>query len=92
LKRAEKPHSKFSDRKALDGPATRPGTPLAVENGVGKLTAPEKGAPNVSTGKRDWRAPIPNLSPFDRKVGRGLIFSEIILVLMFIVIDQKLKS
>jgi hypothetical protein len=24
LKRAEKPHSKFSDRKALDGPATRP--------------------------------------------------------------------
>jgi hypothetical protein len=29
----------FSDRKALDGPAMRPGTPLAVENGVGKLTA-----------------------------------------------------
>jgi hypothetical protein len=26
------------------------------------------------------------LSPFDRKVGRGLIFSEIILVLMLIVI------
>jgi len=24
LKRAEKPHSKFSDREALDGPATRP--------------------------------------------------------------------
>jgi hypothetical protein len=58
LKRAEKPHSKFSDRKALDGPATRPKTPLAVENGVGKLTAPEKGAPNVSMGKRDWRTPI----------------------------------
>jgi cysteine synthase A len=73
LKRAEKPHSKFSDRKALDGPATRPKTPLAVENGVGKLTAPEKGAPNVSTGKRDWRAPIPHLSRFDRKVGPGLI-------------------
>jgi len=73
LKRAEKPHSKFSDRKALDGPATRPKTPLAVENGVGKLTAPEKGAPNVSTGKRDWRAPIPHLSLFDRKVGQGLI-------------------
>jgi hypothetical protein len=40
LKRAEKPHSKFSDRKALDGPATRPETPLAVENGVGKPAAP----------------------------------------------------
>jgi len=43
----------------LDGPVTRPETPLAVENGVGKLTAPEKGAPNVSMGKRDWRTPIP---------------------------------
>ena len=42
LKRAEKPHSKFSGRKALDGPATRPETPLAVENGVGKLTAPAR--------------------------------------------------
>jgi hypothetical protein len=38
-KRAEKPHSKSSDRKALDGPATRPQTPLAVENSVGKLAA-----------------------------------------------------
>jgi hypothetical protein len=28
------------DRKALDGPATRPNTPLAVENSVGKLAAP----------------------------------------------------
>jgi len=38
-KRAERPHSKFSDCKALDGPAMRPATPLAVENGVGKLAA-----------------------------------------------------
>ena len=29
----------FSDRKALDGPAMRPETPLAVENSVGKLAA-----------------------------------------------------
>jgi len=36
-KRAKKPHSKFSARKTLDGPATRPKTPLAVENSVGKL-------------------------------------------------------
>jgi hypothetical protein len=33
-----------------DGPAMRPGTPLAVENGVGKPAAHE--APNVGTGKR----------------------------------------
>jgi hypothetical protein len=38
-KQAKRPHSKFSDRKALDGPAMRPATPLAVENGVGKLAA-----------------------------------------------------
>jgi len=38
-KRAKRPHSRFSDRKALDGPAMRPMTPLAVENGVGKLAA-----------------------------------------------------
>jgi hypothetical protein len=41
-KRAKRPHSKFSDRKALDGPAMRPGTPLAVENGVGKPAAAER--------------------------------------------------
>jgi hypothetical protein len=31
-KRAEKPHSIIQRRKPLDGPATRPQTPLAVEN------------------------------------------------------------
>jgi hypothetical protein len=73
LKQAEKPHSKSSVRKALDGPATRPKTPLAVENGVGKLTASERGAPNVGMGKRAWRTPIPHLSLLDRKAGQGLI-------------------
>jgi len=72
-KRAEKPHSKSSGRKALDGPATRPKTPLAVENGVGKLAAPARVAPNASPGKREWRTPIPHLSLLDRKVGQGLI-------------------
>ena len=72
-KRAEKPHSKSSGRKALDGPATRPKTPLAVENGVGKLAAPARVAPNASLGKREWRTPIPHLSLLDRKVGQGLI-------------------
>jgi hypothetical protein len=37
LKRAEKPHLKFSDRKALDGPATRPKFRLPVSKGM--LTA-----------------------------------------------------
>jgi hypothetical protein len=73
VKPAEKPHSKFSVRKALDGPATRPKTPLAVENGVGKPAAPERGAPNVGMGKRAWHTPIPHLSLLDRKVGQGLI-------------------
>jgi len=40
LKRAEKPHSKAAHRKMPAGPATRPRTPLAVENGVGKPAAP----------------------------------------------------
>ena len=48
-------------------------TPLAVENGVGKPAAPEKGAPNAGSGKREWRTPIPHLSLSDRKVGQGLI-------------------
>src|SRR6266850_7237876 len=39
----------------------RPRTPLAVENGVGKLAA--NWAPNVSTGKRAWRTPIPHFVP-----------------------------
>ena len=72
-KRAEKPHSIIQRREALDGPATRPKTPLAVENGVGKLAAPARAAPNASPGKREWRTPIPHLSLLDRKVGQGLI-------------------
>ena len=72
-KRAEKPHSKSAHREVPDGPATRPITPLAVENGVGKPAASEKRAPNAGTGKRAWRTPIPHLSLSDRKVGQGLI-------------------
>src|SRR5436190_22845059 len=45
----------------LDGPATRPKTPLAVENSVGKPAAAREGvAPYVGMGKRDWRTPIPH--------------------------------
>ena len=42
-KRAEKPHSKFRCSNARDGPATRPKTPLAVENSVGKPAALARG-------------------------------------------------
>jgi hypothetical protein len=41
----------FSDRKALDGPAMRPVTPLAVGNGVGKVAA--KWAPNAAKWERE---------------------------------------
>ena len=47
----------------------RPETPLAVENGVGKPAAPE--APNVGTGKRAWRTPIPDSVPVPSKGGAG---------------------
>ena len=73
LKQAEKPHSKFSGRKTLDGPAMRPETPLAVENGVGKLAAPKK-APNASAGKREWRTPIPKFCPHLTARSGGDIF------------------
>jgi hypothetical protein len=41
----------FGVRKVPNGPAMRPVTPLAVENGVGKLAALHRKAPNASTGK-----------------------------------------
>jgi len=40
-KRAQRPHSIIQCRKVLDGPAMRPKTPPAVENGVGKPAAPQ---------------------------------------------------
>ena len=69
-KRAERPHSKFSRRKALNGPAMRPETPPAPENGVGKLAAKAR---RMSAWERErGELPSPNLSPLDRKVRRGL--------------------
>ena len=69
-KRAKRPHSKSSGRKALDGPATRPVTPLAVENSVGKLAA--VGA-QCQHGKESVANSHPPLwSPSSRKAGRGL--------------------
>ena len=62
-----------------------------MENGVGKLTASERGAPNVGMGKRAWRTPIPHLSLSDRKVGQGLIvFCEIVLVLLLVLVIENI--
>jgi hypothetical protein len=70
-KRAEKPHSKSSRRKTLDGPATRPKTPLAVENSVGKLAAPHARRPMPAREREHGELPSPNLSLFGRKAGWG---------------------
>ena len=76
-KRAEKPHSKSSARKTLDGPATRPMTPLAVENSVGKPAAPREGARLMSARERELgELPSPDLSLLGRKAGRGLFVLE----------------
>jgi hypothetical protein len=69
LKQAEKPHSKFSSRKTLDGPATRPKTPLAVENSVGKLAADQ--APNASTGRATLAVPRTRDQPNERRRKAG---------------------
>lgn len=76
-KRAEKPHSIIRCRKAPDGPATRPMTPLAVENGVGKPAAPLWRERLMSARERERGAlPPPNLSLSDRKVGQGHFFAR----------------
>ena len=57
----------------LDGPATRPITPLAVENGVGKLAANVR---LMSARERECgELPPPISSPSGRKTGRGHLFS-----------------
>jgi len=62
-KRAEKPHSKFSARKTLDGPATRPKTPLAVENSVGKLAVERKQRRLMSARERECGELPPPICP-----------------------------
>ena len=69
-KRAEKPHSKSNGGNAFDGPATRPATPLAVENSVGKLTAFRKEARLMSAWEREHgELPSPTFGPVGRKAG-----------------------
>ena len=75
-KRAEKPHSKSSGRKALDGPAARPETPLAVENSVGKPAAPLRRVRPMSARERErGELPLP-YEPLEAKPPRVLFLPK----------------
>jgi hypothetical protein len=50
-KRAEKPHSKSRGGNVRDGPATRPKTPFAMENSVGKPAALARGCAQCRHGE-----------------------------------------
>jgi hypothetical protein len=56
----------------LGGPATRPKTPLAVENSVGKLAAAEMWRQMPARERELGELPSPIWSLLDRKVGQGL--------------------
>src|SRR5579862_7244469 len=56
----------------LGGPATRPETPLAVENSVGKLAAAEMWRQMPAREREFGELPSPIWSLLDRKVGQGL--------------------
>src|SRR3954447_15606832 len=56
----------------LSGPATRPKTPLAVENSVGKLAAAEMWRQMPAREREPGELPSPIWSLLDRKVGQGL--------------------
>jgi len=61
-KRAEKPHSItqfFRKNGRLGGPATRPKTPLAVENSVGKLAVPP-GVGRLMSARERERGELPS--------------------------------
>ncbi len=74
-KRAEKPHSKSARRKAPDGPATRPKTPLAVENGVGKPAAPQRARLMPVREREHGELPSPICPCLTARLGRDLLFS-----------------
>jgi hypothetical protein len=50
----------------------RPETPLAVENGVGKLAASARTRLMSAWEREHGELPAPNLPSFSRKTGRGL--------------------
>jgi hypothetical protein len=73
-KRAEKPHSKSAHRKMSDGPATRPITPLAVENGVGKPAAPNRVRLMPVRERESGELPSPICPCLTERSGRDLLF------------------
>ena len=91
-KRAEKPHSKPSGREVLDGPATRPITPLAVENGVGKPAASERWRLMPAWEREPGALPSPICPCSTERLGRDLLFLEIVLVLVIEKIEDKETS
>ena len=76
LKRAKKPHSKIQlspQNGRLDGPATRPKrTPLAVENSVGKLAAPEMRRPMSARERELGELPSPICPCSAARLGRDI--------------------
>jgi len=87
-KRAKRPHSKFSRRKALNGPAMRPQLRLLWRMASGSWQ-PREGAPNVSVGKRAWRTPSPQFASVQSQDWTGafcLHFPFLILLLIVILI------
>ena len=59
----------------MDGPATRPQTPLAVENGVGKPAAPRKRERLMSAREREIGAlPSPICPCSTERLGRDFLF------------------
>jgi hypothetical protein len=55
----------------------RPETPLAVENGVGKLAALARARLMSAWEREHGELPDPNLPLFSRKTGQGLIVFKI---------------
>ena len=61
----------------LSGPATRPKTPLAVENSVGKLAAPRDQSAKCQHGKESLANSHPPFGPCSTaRLGRDLMFLE----------------
>src|SRR5438128_6961565 len=56
----------------LDGPATRPKTPLAVENSVGKLAAPEMRRPMSAREREHGELPSPICPCSAARLGRDI--------------------
>ena len=92
MKRAEKPHSIIQGRKQLDGPATRPKTPLAVENGVGKPAAFERRRLMPVWERERGALPSPICPRSTERSGGDLVFSGIVLVLLLVLVFEIRKA